>query len=166
PGAERELRELRRLEREPADGDPAAGAVDAWPRREREQEQQQRRDDEHPGAVAKRPVVPASCDEEQCEADQREQALTPEVVHRVAAPDRRRRRRRAVDHHHPEGDERERDEDEDARLQVTALHPVRFCTSLLNSSPRCSKSRNWSSLAQAGESRTISPGRAAWAAAA
>ena len=30
------------------------------------------------------------------------------------------------------------------RLELSAPHADRFCTSLLNSSPRASKSRNWS----------------------
>jgi len=35
-------------------------------------------------------------------------------------------------------------QDEQALLELTGVHPGRFSTSLLNSSPRCSKSSNWS----------------------
>ena len=101
------------------------------------------------------------------EAEPGEERLAQEVLHRtaVAAVDRARRRG-AVDHHEPERGQRERDQDQDVRLELGSLHPSRFCTRRRNSSPRCTKSRNWSKLAQAGESRTTSPGRASAAASA
>ena len=96
-------------------------------------------------------------DDERDEPGQREHRLAHEVVHRLAVADRRARRSRAVHHDQPEGDEAERDENEDVGLELGPLHPFRFCTRRRNSSPRCSKSRNWSKLAHAGESSTISP---------
>ena len=107
-------------------------------------------------------VVEAGQDEEQRDSRERVEALLDEEVHRVALADRRRCGGGAEDHHEPERDETQRHEDEDALLELS--HPERFATSRRNSSPRCSKLVNWSKLAQAGESRTTSPGRAACAA--
>ena len=111
-----------------------------------------RRDDEHRHAEAERgqqerrrevaqpPVVEPGGDDEQRDADQRVDALPLEERDRVALPERGRRRGGAEDHHEAERDEGERHEDEQALLELAArsLHPWRFCTSLLNSSPRCS----------------------------
>ena len=78
------------------------------------------------------------------QADERVRALLDEERHRVAGAERRRRRRGAEHHHETERDEPERDEDEEALLELSAgspvpiVHPWSFCTSFPNSSPRCS----------------------------
>ena len=127
--------------------EPALGAVDL------------RRDDEDGGAEAERgqderrrelaqpPVVEARRHEHQRDAGERVDPLPLEEGDRVALPERGGRGRGAVDHHEAEGDEGQRYEHEHALLELASLrslHPLRFSTSLLNSSPRCSKSLNWS----------------------
>ena len=126
-------------------------------------EQQDAHRDERGSGVPPPRVRRAGADNEDDEPRQREQRLANEVVHRLTVADGGARRGRAVHHHEPEGDEAEGDEDEEVGLELGPFHPVNFCTRRRNSSPRCSKSRNWSKLAHAGESSTISPG---WAAAA
>ena len=102
--------------------------------RQRADEQDRR---ERPQAV----VVEARGQSEQEQARERIGALLDEERHRVARPERRRGRGGAEDHHEPERDEAERDENEEALLEVSVggvLHPWSFCTSFPNSSPRCS----------------------------
>ena len=87
--------------------------------------------------------VEAGADGHRDEAEERVGGLPFEVVRRVAVGESGRRRSGAVDHHQPEGDEPERHEHEQAGFEASP-HPVRFCTSLLNSSPRSSKFAYWS----------------------
>src|SRR5262249_24767056 len=108
---------------------------------------------------AKSAVVERWRDHHQADADQRVNTLLLEVRHRIRSCERCGCRGRAVDHHEPERDEAERDEDEQATLERLSLHRS-ASTSLRNVSPRSSKSRNWSKLAHAGDSRTTSPGSA------
>ena len=97
------------------------------------------------GKAARRKLdLPGASDQFLTDRGQRIAGLALEEVRGVAVGQRGRGRGRAVDHHEPEGDQAERDEREDARLQLSTFHADRFCTSLLNSSPRSSKSRNWS----------------------
>ena len=89
-------------------------------------------------------VVEAGEEEHQGNAGECVDPLAFEERDRIAVSERCGRRGRAVDHDESEGHEPERDEDEQTLLELTSIHPFRFSTSLLNSSPRCSKSRNWS----------------------
>ena len=93
---------------------------------------------------AQPPVVEAGEEEHQGDAGESVDPLALEERDRIAVSERCGRRGRAVDHDESEGHEPERDEDEQTLLELTSIHPLRFSTSLLNSSPRCSKSRNWS----------------------
>ena len=94
-------------------------------------------------------VEPRSGDEES-DPDQGVHALSLQERDRIALAQRGRRRGGAEDHHEAERDQGEGDEDEQALLELApgadapgpcvrecAFTP-RFCTSLLNSSPRCS----------------------------
>src|SRR5262249_6866392 len=159
PNSERKLGELGRLERGRSDLDPAAGAVDALPDHEDREAEEDRRQDKRRREHAKSPVVETCRDHHQTDADQRVNTLLLEVRHRIRSCERCGCRGRAVDHHEPERDEAERDEDEQATLERLSLHRS-ASTSRRNVSPRSSKSRNWSKLAHAGDSRTTSPGSA------
>ncbi len=70
--------------------------------------------------LREQPEVAAGEDREQHETDEREDGLSLQVVRRVAGCDRRPSRAGAVHHHESEGDEAERDEDEQALLDVRA----------------------------------------------
>src|SRR6185503_3240430 len=141
--------------------EPAARAVD---RLRHEEHGDAEREARHEQGRRERPEpseVEARGDDHQPEPEQRVRPLALQELARVVAAERRRGRRRAVDHDEPEGDEAERDEYQYLRLETPNLHPRRVRTRRVNSSPRCSKSRNWSKLAAAGERSTTSPGTAA-----
>ena len=147
PDEDRELRELRRLEVRRAEGEPALRAVDLGRDHEHRDAEPERRQDRAPGASRRsRRWSKRGRGEHQPDAEDGVHPLPLEEGDRIGVAERGRRRGGAVDHHEPEGDEPERHEDEQALLELAlgSLHPSRFCTSLLNSSPRCSKSRNWS----------------------
>src|SRR5438477_456642 len=93
---------------------------------------------------APEPVVGSRGRDQQNETEERVAGLALEEVGRVAVVERRRGRGGAVDHHEAERDQRQRDQRQDAGIHALPLHADRFCTSLLNSSPRASKSRYWS----------------------
>ena len=160
PERERELGELGRLERERADAEPPARAVHRLGDDEHGDAEREGGDEERRRERAQLPEVEPRGEDQQPEPEQRVRALALQELARVVAAERGRRGRRAVDHHQPEGGETERDEDEDLWLEAPLLHPRRVRTSRLNSCPRCSKSRNWSKLAAAGERSTTSPGSA------
>src|SRR6185312_80978 len=152
--------------------EPAVCAVDRR-RSDEDRRAERERDDEHQRRQwAEDVVVESREDGEEHEPDDGVQPLLDQESHRVALAQGRRRRRRAEDHHEPERDEPEGDEDQQSLLDLTAVrasfvpHPGSFCTSLLNSSPRCSKLSNWSKDAHAGERSTTSPAAAAAATAA
>ena len=140
---ERELRELGGLERCRAEVEPAAGAVHLGRDDEERRTEHDRAEDERRREQPQAPVVEARGRDQQHDAEDGVDRLPLQVRHRVAFAERCRGRRGAVDHHEPERDERQRHEDEQALLEL-AFHTARFSTSLLNSSPRCSKSLNWS----------------------
>ena len=167
PDAHGELRELRRLEADRTDDEPAVRAVDRRPQDEHGRAGDEGADEQDRREGPERVVVDPRQAREKDEPADGVEALLDEEPHRVALAERRGRRRRAEDHHEPEGDEPEGDEDEQPLLELSSVrasaagHPESFCTRRRNSSPRCSKLVNWSNEAQAGESRTTSPADAA-----
>ena len=142
--AERELRELGRLEAGRPEDEPAARAVDRRPEDEDGRAQPERDEQERRSEIAETVVVEARGHDHEHEPDEGVHRLPLEVAHRVAVPDRRRRGRRAVHHDEPERDESERDERDESLIRgAVALH-ASASTSSRNASPRASKSRNWS----------------------
>src|SRR5581483_1362193 len=169
PEDDRELRELRRLEDERPDGDPAAGSVDPGADGEDAEAEDERRDDERRRDRAQPLEVEARQEEEESDAGDRVDRLPLDVALRVRVPERGRAGGRAVDHHEAEKDECGRDEDDDVPLELEwlGLCPLAHGSSSTrrrNVSPRSSKFVNWSKLAQAGDRTTTSPGSAAAAA--
>ena len=144
PDDEGELGQLRGLEDGRADRHPAPSAVHALAEKEHTDEQGKADEDDSRGGRPQAPVAPARAQDHRPEAEQRIERLALQVVGGVAAVHRRRRRGRRVDHDEAERKERQGDEDEQIRLELASLHSVKFCTSLLNSSPRRSKFSNWS----------------------
>ena len=155
---ERELRELGGLEARRPDDEPAPRPVDRRPGDEDRDTEDERREEERWRDEAEAVVVEARRERHEDDADQRVDGLALQVAHRVAVPERGRRRGRAVDHHEPERDEPERDERDETLIGVAVALHGSSSTRARNASPRASKSRNWSKLAHAGESRTTSPG--------
>src|SRR6266542_3767853 len=168
---ERELRELRGLDPgERRDPQPPRGAAD--PRadaREEDRDQQDERDRDRDGrddAVAV--IVDARDDQHRDEADAHPHRLldeeVPGVVEGVEGPDAAG----AVHHREPDREERG-DHGEERQVvprrrtgepQLHARAPTSSRTAARKASPRSSYEENMSNEAQAGDSRTTSPGRA------
>ena len=121
---QRQLRELRRLERGRPEIEPALGTVDLRRDDEHRQAEAERRQDERRRELAQLPVVEARGEEHQRDADECVDALPLEEGDRVALPERGGRRGGAVDHHEPERDERQRHEHEQALLELTSLRTL------------------------------------------
>ena len=121
--AERELRELRRLEARRADEEPAPRAVDRRAEHEHRGAEDERCEQQGWREIAESVVVEARRDRHERDSDQRVDRLPLEEAHRIAVADGGRRRCRAVHHHEPERDEPERDECDEALVAVpVALH--------------------------------------------
>ena len=144
PDAERDLRHLGRLHADRPEQEPAAGTVDRRRDREHCDAQSERSNEEDGRQRTQAVIVEAGREREEHEPGERVGTLLDEEGHRIARAERGRRRRGAEDHHEPECDEPERHEDEQTLLELASTHYSRFSTRLLNSSPRCSKSLNWS----------------------
>ena len=144
PDQQSDLGQLRRLERERPRGEPALGAVDLGSDHEHRETESERHEHERRREESQPAMVEAGEEEHQRDTGERIDPLAFEERDRIAVSERGGGRGRAVDHDESEGHEPERDEDEQTLLELTSIHPLRFSTSLLNSSPRCSKSRNWS----------------------
>ena len=144
PDGERELGELRRLKDGGSKGDPTARAVHRLTDYEHGQQEADARHHE-PGREQTEPAeVEPRRENHQDETEARVHPLPHEEEVRIAVPQCGRRRGGAIDHHKPERQQRKRYEREKTSLELSRLHPAKFCTSNRNSSPRCSKSRNWS----------------------
>ena len=126
PDEERQLRELRRLERERAGGEPAPRAVDLRRDDEHRDAEAERGQQERRGEVAQPPVVEPRRGDEQGDADQRVDALPLQERDRVALAERGRGRGGAEDHHEAERDQGEGDEDEQALLELADEEPSLF----------------------------------------
>ena len=126
--AERELRELGRLEARRADDEPAARAVDRRAEDEHGGAQHERGEDERRRDVAEAVVVEPRREHHEDDADERVHRLALEVAHRVAVPERGGRRRGAVDHDEAERDETERQERDQplVRVAVPGSSPQRL----------------------------------------
>ena len=167
PDADRELRDLGRLDADRAEDEPAVRAVDRRRDASTAAQRDEGADEEHRRERPERVVVDARERGQQDEPGDGVEPLLDEEAHRVALAERGRCGRRAEDHHEPERDEPERDEDQEPLLELPSVgtasvpHPGSFCTRRRNSSPRCSKLVNWSNEAQAGDSSTTSPAAAA-----
>ena len=144
PDHDRDLGDLRGLEVDGTKRDPAACAVHALPRDDHAGEKDEAADDQRRRQQAETAVASAGAEDHRADPEHGEERLALQVVAGIPAADRCRRGGRAVDHDEPERDEREGDEDEQVRLELAPLHPPRFCTSRVNSSPRRSKFSNWS----------------------
>ena len=178
PDRERDLRQLGRLEGERTEREPALRAVDGLGRHQDEDEEKEARAEQRPGGAAKRPVVDPGEHQEGRQADEGVDPLALEVVGGITGRGDRTAGAGAVDHDETERHERQGDDDEEPVLEVRlrpraapaalgrsrsrvrrdAAHSA--STRARNDSPRCSKSSNWSKLAQAGERSTTSPGAA------
>ena len=126
------------------EGQPAAGAVHRLPDHEYREEQAEARHDEGRGEPAQDPEVEPRRTDHQRDAEDRVDRLALEVVPGRRSPARPRPRSRCRPSLGRTRRGRASPGSRDARLELSAFHPDRFCTSLLNSSPRSSKSRNWS----------------------
>ena len=147
PDDERELGELRRLERHRAEADPAARAVDPLAEHEHRGAQDERGHDEGRREGAQLAEVGAGGGDEQGDAHERVRGLALEVARRVGVSESRGRRGRAVDHHEAEGGEPERDEHEELPFEEVPGRRTAHASSSARrrkASPRCSKFSNWS----------------------
>src|SRR5215210_4966923 len=143
PDEQRQLRELGGLEDRGAELQPTLGPVDLGADRKHDDEQPQADDEQGRRQRTQRAEAEPAGEHQQHHADEGVEALLAEVVRRVTVAERRLPGGCAEDHHEPEGDERERDQEQELLLEDALLHRS-SSTRRRNSSPRSSKSRNWS----------------------
>jgi hypothetical protein len=145
PDDDRELRELRRLEDERTDVDPATRAVDPLADREHPDAQHESRHDEARRDCPEPLERETRDDDEQCNADDGVGHLPPDEAEWVGVPERGGSRGRAVHHDEPEEDEGGGDEHEQVPLELVALRSHDMSSTRRRKvSPLSSKFANWS----------------------